>query len=332
EERRRLKMEYGELFDAIAALLFRHDPINIAAAGAPKDEYEPETGTILPRLKECSLAADVRRVVHEEFVRWFDPRTAGPENAYTEIAVEIWAMMQKDQQPVTEGRTANPNSVDKKRAMIDLAIVLAFFALCFLAVPVLTPLFRHGRSLATVLAAATFQVLVEGAAPFTLMLVRRETFSSYGFIRRNLGKSLGLALLLALLYNAGLSWHVGALLWIPLRNQPSVHNSLSLGFPLSIIGLASVVFAWGFVEGFFGIYFSRKVNLAFGHSSTGWLAPGVLAFALFNGVVHLFVGQSLEGFITSFASGYAIAVIPAVTGNAWGGTLVQTLTNAVGHL
>lgn len=56
EERLKLKAEYGELFDAIAALLFRHDPISIAAAGAPKDEYEPEVGTILPRLKCLSIS------------------------------------------------------------------------------------------------------------------------------------------------------------------------------------------------------------------------------------------------------------------------------------
>ena len=43
-------------------------------------------------------------------------------------------------------------------------------------------------------------------------------------------------------------------------------------------------------------------------------------------------GQGLEGFMTSFASGYAIAVVPAVTENVWGGTLVQALTNAVGKL
>ena len=42
------------------------------------------------------------------------------------------------------------------------------------------------------------------------------------------------------------------------------------------------------------------------------------------------MGQGLEVVITNFVSGYAVAVVPAVTGNGWGGTLVQTLTNAVG--
>jgi hypothetical protein len=108
--------------------------------------------------------------------------------------------------------------------------------------------------------------------------------------------------------------------------------SLAVGFPLNLVGIAITLITWGFLEAFFGIYFARKINVLLGQSGRGWLAPGVLAFALFNGGVHLIVGQGLEGFISSFASGYAIAVVPAITGNGWGGTLVQTLTNAVGKL
>jgi hypothetical protein len=57
-----------------------------------------------------------------------------------------------------------------------------------------------------------------------------------------------------------------------------------------------------------------------------------LGFALFNGAIHAAIGQGIWGFVTSVASGYAIALIPALTGNAWGSALVQTLTNAVGSL
>jgi hypothetical protein len=95
-ERRRLKAEYGELLDQVSALLFRHDPIGIAAHGCPEDEYEPEVGTILPQLQRCSSSADVVRVVHSEFVRWFDgEETAGPQESYTEIANEIWELWQR---------------------------------------------------------------------------------------------------------------------------------------------------------------------------------------------------------------------------------------------
>ena len=92
EERRQMKAEYGELFDAVSALLFRHDPIGIAFDNENTDEYDPETGTILPRLRSCQAASDVQRVVHEEFVRWFDAENAGSEERYTLIASEIWEL------------------------------------------------------------------------------------------------------------------------------------------------------------------------------------------------------------------------------------------------
>jgi hypothetical protein len=88
-ERRELKTNYAELYDSVAALLFRYDPIGISF-DTNKDEYESEVGTILPRLKSCHSADEVRRVVHEEFVRWFGSGTAGPLEHYTEIADELW--------------------------------------------------------------------------------------------------------------------------------------------------------------------------------------------------------------------------------------------------
>src|SRR5215470_17068778 len=93
-ERRQLKAEYRELFDSVSALLFRHDPIGIAFDNENTDEYDLETGTILPRLRRCESASDALRVVHEEFVCWFDTDTAGPMELYSEIASEIWQLWQ----------------------------------------------------------------------------------------------------------------------------------------------------------------------------------------------------------------------------------------------
>ncbi len=93
-ERQRLKAEYRGLFDELAALLFRHDPVGINFEDNT-DEYEPEVGTILPRLRSCHSPDDVRRVVHQEFVRWFDADIAGPEERYAKIATEIWDHWQK---------------------------------------------------------------------------------------------------------------------------------------------------------------------------------------------------------------------------------------------
>jgi hypothetical protein len=94
EERRALKAEYGKLFDAIAALLFRADPVGINFEVNP-GEYEAEASTILPRLKARSSPDDVLVVVHEEFVRWFGAPTAGPPERYKQLASEIWQLWQQ---------------------------------------------------------------------------------------------------------------------------------------------------------------------------------------------------------------------------------------------
>jgi hypothetical protein len=96
ESRRRLKSEYGELFDALAALLFKHDPIGMIFEGDTNtDEYEPEARTILPRLRGCHSADDVQIVVHSEFVRWFGEDTAGSQEHYKKAASEIWQLWQQ---------------------------------------------------------------------------------------------------------------------------------------------------------------------------------------------------------------------------------------------
>jgi hypothetical protein len=87
----RSRLHYQNLHSGLTALLYHHDPLGLAAAGAPKDEYEPEVSTIIPRLKDANRAEDVRRIVHEEFLHWFDgEETAGPESAYSSIAQDIW--------------------------------------------------------------------------------------------------------------------------------------------------------------------------------------------------------------------------------------------------
>ncbi len=91
QERLQLRAEYGKLFDVVASMLFQHDPLGINFE-SNTDEYEPEAGTILPRLKTCHSVLEVRKMVHEEFIRWFDPEIAGAESKYDAIAQELWDM------------------------------------------------------------------------------------------------------------------------------------------------------------------------------------------------------------------------------------------------
>jgi hypothetical protein len=93
-ENRRLRAEYGALFDDVAAIFLRHDPIGINFDDNT-DEYEPEARTILPRLRTCHSPEDVLTVVHEEFQRWFDPDTAGAREKYSDIANDVWALWRR---------------------------------------------------------------------------------------------------------------------------------------------------------------------------------------------------------------------------------------------
>jgi len=93
-ERRRLRAEYGTLFNDVVGILFRHDPIGINFEDNV-DEYEPEASRILPRLRTCHSTEDVLIVVHEEFQRWFDPDIAGARERYAGIADEVWRLWNK---------------------------------------------------------------------------------------------------------------------------------------------------------------------------------------------------------------------------------------------
>jgi hypothetical protein len=89
-----VRAAFPGLYDEAVALLFRHDPIHI---GYVPDEYDPEVRTILPRLAEARDPDNLARIIHEEFVRWFDPTTAGPQARYAAVAAELWAAWQRFQ-------------------------------------------------------------------------------------------------------------------------------------------------------------------------------------------------------------------------------------------
>src|SRR5262245_10878085 len=84
-----LRRAYEVDCERVNSILLAEDPVGINTE-QNRDEYEPEAGTIVPRLRRCRSVDDVRRVVHEEFVEWFDVVTAGPSEKYETIARRIW--------------------------------------------------------------------------------------------------------------------------------------------------------------------------------------------------------------------------------------------------
>ncbi|OWQ45782.1 hypothetical protein CDL60_18150 [Roseateles noduli] len=89
-EREQLKQKCKPLFDQLAQLLFEADPMGINFE-SNTDEYDPEVGTILPRLEGAHSADDVQTIVHEEFCRWFGPEEAGTREQYAAVSQQIWS-------------------------------------------------------------------------------------------------------------------------------------------------------------------------------------------------------------------------------------------------
>ncbi len=94
EERQKVQEQYGNLFNTLSDIIFRHDPIGINFEDNT-DEYDPEVGTILPRLKNAHSEAETLIIIHEEFGRWFGEDIAGSQDKYQDLAVEIWSVWQQ---------------------------------------------------------------------------------------------------------------------------------------------------------------------------------------------------------------------------------------------
>lgn len=88
-QRAQVREQHPKLFEDLSACFFRHDPIGINFE-SNTDEYDPEAGTIIPRLSACANEKDVLSVVHEEFVSWFGDDVAGPKSKYVEMSAEVW--------------------------------------------------------------------------------------------------------------------------------------------------------------------------------------------------------------------------------------------------
>jgi len=88
-EHEQIKHHYKSLFERVSKLLFEADLIRINF-GSNTDEYDPEVGTILPRLEGAHSQDDVKTIVFEEFCRWFDPDLARRTDNYDSVSKRIW--------------------------------------------------------------------------------------------------------------------------------------------------------------------------------------------------------------------------------------------------
>lgn len=95
------RAKYETLAAAVGRAIDDADPIGLLGMGCPGDEYSPEIGTIVPRVSKASTAGEVRRILHEEFVRWF----GGSEEV---LEFDDGTLQRIDFRPVPEGEVFGP--------------------------------------------------------------------------------------------------------------------------------------------------------------------------------------------------------------------------------
>jgi hypothetical protein len=87
------KRQFTALREAVSQALRNADPIGLIHGGAPLNEYDPEVGTVLPRLRHVTSCGDVQKILHEEFVHWLGPEVSGDIRKYEKAAESIWAIL-----------------------------------------------------------------------------------------------------------------------------------------------------------------------------------------------------------------------------------------------
>jgi hypothetical protein len=93
----RVRKEFGDLFDEVSGILFKHDPMGINFQHNT-DEYDPEAAMVLERIGSAGTAADLRRLVHAVFMEMFNGCVPGTEESFEAVAQEIWSAWSRHRQ------------------------------------------------------------------------------------------------------------------------------------------------------------------------------------------------------------------------------------------
>jgi hypothetical protein len=93
EYRKRLKQEYEGLFVDLSKYLFEVDPVGVNYE-INSDEYDPEVGTILPRIVDLDTVDEIASILREEFNRWFGDPTIY-RSTYEDLAADMLTILRR---------------------------------------------------------------------------------------------------------------------------------------------------------------------------------------------------------------------------------------------
>jgi hypothetical protein len=209
-----------------------------------------------------------------------------------------------------------------KSTLLDLLIVAVVTTAAIVLYMSFKDALKSLTGLASIAAYAVTQFAVAGLGPLIVMLIRKERFSSYGYVKKNTALSLAIGLV-SIFFFVLLSYLIqGTVQWGPLRRISVTATAAGLPMPLNLAGLLLIATSWGFFEGFTLIFASKKVN-ALAKTQNPFLKPGPIVIIAVNFIVHLLTDHTLDAsWILAALVTYAVVIIPETTKNSWGSALL----------
>lgn len=165
---------------------------------------------------------------------------------------------------------------------------------------------------------AGIQFGVAGLGITIVCILRKEKFTHFGLIRKNVFKAIIWTIIC----------FVPSILYVFLSGQFNGYQPFSIlitddviasGIPFSIIGMALIIVVWGFFEGFNYAVICEKINSRY-PSKKKWLDYGAITCAIICILFHPFSTSfwGIVEIITTFIAIYDMLMVRKQTGNAWG--------------
>ena len=165
---------------------------------------------------------------------------------------------------------------------------------------------------------AGVQFGVAGLGITIVCILRKEKFTHFGLIRKNVFKAIIWTIIC----------FVPSILYVFLSGQFNGYQPFSIlitddviasGIPFSIIGMALISVVWGFFEGFNYAVICEKINSRY-PSKKKWLDYGAITCAIICILFHPFSTSfwGIVEIITTFIAIYGMLMARRQTGNAWG--------------
>ncbi len=218
-------------------------------------------------------------------------------------------------------------SIEQKKSIMDLSVMIFFFAFSlFIYLPLIKNyIFVGNLDTIKFLLLASFEFMFAGLSASLIMLIRRENFANFGFVKKNSLKAILLSLLPVIPYIVYAFFVYNSMgikfTYIPLRGAINQQFFMSLNLFSRIFYIIIVIIIWGFFEAFQWIVVNDKINKIFKPKNL-FLNLGAISCALLSNLAHFILGLStFDHIITNivaFTFIYGMLIIREYTQNSWG--------------